>query len=59
MIITIYFILIAMFFQLNNGMIISQCTEPNQWKIWLNVNRPTALGLFWKITFIMIFICYS
>jgi hypothetical protein len=29
-----------------NGMILGVCNEPDEWKTWLNVHRPTALGLF-------------
>jgi hypothetical protein len=35
-------------FQYINGMIIGECTAPNEWKTWLNVHRPTALGLIFK-----------
>jgi hypothetical protein len=48
------FILTALFFQFNNGMIIGECQEPNKWKTWLNVHRPTATGLFLKIIFVLI-----
>ena len=38
-------IITTVFFQSINGMIIGECKAPNQWKSWLNVHRPTAIGL--------------
>lgn len=38
-------IFIVLLDQFNYGMIIGECQQPNEWKSWLNVNRPTALGL--------------
>lgn len=40
------FVFLMIYFQLNNGMIIGNCTEPYTWKTWLNSHRPTALGCF-------------
>ncbi|CAF1191903.1 unnamed protein product [Adineta steineri] len=39
-------IIISIFFQSINGLIIGECKEPNEWKTWLNVHRPTAIGEF-------------
>ena len=39
-------ILISLFIfvPLINGLIIGTCQEPNEWKTWLNVHRPTTYG---------------
>ena len=39
-------IFIVVLDQFNYGMIIGECQQPNEWKTWLNVNRPTSTGLF-------------
>lgn len=51
----ICFIFIVLLFHFNNGMIIGKCQTPNEWKTWLNVNRPTILGLFVYGMFLHVF----
>lgn len=46
---SVFLIFIVVLDQFNDGMIIGECQQPNEWKTWLNVNRPTALGLFAEI----------
>jgi len=41
LIITISFLLC---FCSTNAMIIGECNQPNTWKTWLNVHRPTGIG---------------
>lgn len=52
------FIFLTIYFQLIHGMIIGNCTEPNTWKQWLNVHRPTVLGLLSYFLFFSAFYNY-